>query len=160
MSTIRLTQGQIAIVDAKNYKRLAAHKWFAQWNVHTCSYYAARKSPRIAGKQYTITMHREILGLTHGDKRKGDHINHDTLNNTEKNLRISTNAQNCANRGKGRNNTSGYKGVTWNSDHAKWMGQVSAHRKSIFCGYHKTKELAHVAVQKATVKLHGEFANV
>lgn len=56
-------------------------------------------------------MHRAILGLESGDKRTGDHINHNTLDNRRPNLRIATVAQNCQNRKPHRNNKLGLKGV-------------------------------------------------
>lgn len=50
------------------------------------------------GKNYSVSMHREILGLKRGDRRQGDHKNHDTLDNRRNNLRIVTNRGNHANR--------------------------------------------------------------
>ena len=43
-----------------------------------------------------------------------DHINHIRDDNRWANLRDATNSQNGSNRVKGKNNTSGYKGVRWN----------------------------------------------
>lgn len=88
MKRIPLTQGQFAIVDNKNYKWLLQYKWCAIWCEKTKSFYAVRGSNRVNGKQYTISMAREILGLKKGDNRQADHINHRTLDNREINLRI------------------------------------------------------------------------
>lgn len=42
-----------------------------------------------------------------------DHINQNPLDNRKANLRIVTNSKNLFNRGKNTNNTSGFKGVSW-----------------------------------------------
>lgn len=155
---IPLTQDQFALVDAKHYDALAAHKWSAWWSSSTLSFYAIRNSSTINGKRHIIRMHREVLGLKYGDPHHGDHVNHDTLNNTEDNLRIATRSQSSANRRIFKNNTSGYKGVRWHSLVAKWEGRVQWQGKTFSCGFHDTPKLASIAVRKMTLKLHGEFA--
>jgi len=55
-------------------------------------------------------MHREILGLDRKDKSQGDHVNLDSLDNTDDNLRVASNSQNQMNSGKRRDNPSGFKG--------------------------------------------------
>ncbi len=98
MKKIPLTQGQITIVDDIDHEELSRRKWRAQWSPSTESFYAVRWSPVLNGKKYVIRMHRQILGLKHGDKREGDHVNHDTLNNRRSNLRIVTHRENLSNR--------------------------------------------------------------
>lgn len=61
---IELTQGQHAIVDEADFESLAAHKWHAYWNRHTRSFYAARRSPRVNGKQVWIGMHGEFARIS------------------------------------------------------------------------------------------------
>lgn len=161
MKTIPLSQGQFAIVDDENFETLSAYNWYAQWCSGTQSFYAVRKSPGIDRKhQQVVYMHRQILGLVRGDTRKGDHINHDTLDNTEKNLRIASASQNQFNQRLRRDNTSGHKGVWRHSYGSKWSGRVRAHGKAFYCGLHDTPELAEAAVREMTLKLHAEFANV
>jgi len=107
MKKIELTRGQFALVADEHYEDLLRRhawekikkptKWCAGWNSCTKSFYAIRKvGPR--GQQTTEWMHRRILGLQHGDKRDGDHVNHDTLDNQPTNLRIVTHRQNHENR--------------------------------------------------------------
>lgn len=88
--TIPLTQDQQAIVDERDWRRLSEHKWSAAWNSDMKSFYASRHSPRVNGKQHTIRMHCEIMGLLPGDKRHVHHVNHDTLDNRRENLEILT----------------------------------------------------------------------
>jgi len=97
MKQITLTQGQYAIVDDWNYEWLNQWKWCAGWAKNTKSYYAMRRAKGEFDRYYTIRMHREILGLKKGDRRQADHINHNTLDNRESNLRIVNNQQNCFN---------------------------------------------------------------
>jgi len=97
MKQITLTQGQYAIVDDWNYEWLNQWKWCAGWAKNTKSYYAMRRAKGEFDRYYIIRMHREILGLKKGDRRQADHINHNTLDNRESNLRIVNNQQNCFN---------------------------------------------------------------
>lgn len=46
---------------------------------------------------HTTGMHRFLLGLKPGDKRVGDHINGDTLDNRRKNLRACTASEHSIN---------------------------------------------------------------
>jgi len=102
MKLIKLTQGQYTLVDDKVYAKLSRYKWRAQWDKHTQSFYAVRNIRLPNGKWTTERMHRRILCLKHGDKRQGDHINHDTLDNRRFNIRIVTASENRQNnRGKG-----------------------------------------------------------
>ena len=96
MRYIPLTQNKYTIVDDADYPELSKYSWFAQ-KQHS-GYYAIRNSSLINGKRHPIRMHRQILGLEHGDKRVGDHIHHNTLDNRRNNLRICTNAENLKNR--------------------------------------------------------------
>lgn len=62
------------------------------------SFYAHRKVRLPNGKRIVEQMHRRILGLLFGDRRHGDHINHQTLDNQPDNLRIVTPRENHENR--------------------------------------------------------------
>ena len=94
MKYIQLTQGQFAIVDDEDYKKLAKHKWCAYWDRQAKSYYAVRGIRLPSGKKTTERMHRRILGLSRHDKREGDHVNHVTLDNRHANLRIVSHKEN------------------------------------------------------------------
>lgn len=134
---IKLTQGQFAIIDNKNYKRLNQWKWYAAWHKNVQSYYAVR-TKRKRGKQYTVSMAREILGLVEEDKQQADHINHNTLDNRESNLRIVTNQQNHFNQ-------KDVKGYYWNKVIKKYRAQIHVNGKQIPLGYYATTKEAHSA---------------
>jgi len=97
MPTIELTQGQRARVDWQDYRELMNHKWCAHWDPKTKSFYAKRVTPRVEGKQRLVQMHRQLLGLVHGDGKHVDHRNHDTLDNRRRNIRVVTVRENAEN---------------------------------------------------------------
>lgn len=159
---IPLTQGQFAIVDAFLYEWLSQYIWQAKWNKGTRSFYAARSLSRKLnnGKQVTLFMHREILGLEKGNKRQGDHEDHDTLNNTGGNLRLSSASSNMHNRFKSANNKTGYKGVLKIKNRNLWVAKTSLYGKPIIIGYFPTPEDAARAYDKFAIAHHGKFARL
>ena len=88
-----------------------------------------------------------------------DHINGDKLDNRIENLRAATVGQNQHNRKTNANNTSGYKGVSWNKALKKWTARITLERKNIHLGYFANVEEAAEVVRKAREELHGDFAN-
>lgn len=105
-------------------------------------------------------MGRVILGMDETDTRKSDHENCNTLDNRRRNLRIATNSQNGANRERLSNNTSGYKGVSWDKRRRKWHAYIYFNKKQIHLGFFDTAEQAYEAYCAAAIRLHGEFARL
>src|SRR5690242_11721427 len=122
MKSIPLSRGLVALVDDEDYESLSGFNWFAQ---HISGKdYATRRVG-----EYTILMHRQIMGLRYGDEREVDHKESSkTLDNRRSNLRIAEHIQNMYNRGKNKNNTSGFKGVSWIARRGKWLAQICANR--------------------------------
>ncbi len=156
MKSIPLTQGQVTLVDNVDYEQLSKHKWCVV--KEGLSFYAARQSPRTNGKQHQIRMHRQILGLEHGDKRQGDHRNHNTLDNQRYNLRVSTVQQNQMNQKPRLNSFSQFKGVSWNKQNKKWVVHIRIKKKNTHLGCYVDEELAAMAYDLVTRKVFGEFA--
>ena len=144
---IPLTQGQFAVVDNKDYEWLNKHKWFAHWDKRTKGFYAIRNGKTKNGKQYLISMSREILGLKYGDKRQADHRNHGTLDNRRLNLRVVSCQQN-------QFNQKNPKGYYWNKDRGKYLAQIVVNRKTINLGYFRIAEEAHSAYLEAKEVYH------
>lgn len=88
-----------------------------------------------------------------------DHINGDKTDNRICNLRRATRADNNRNQTKRKNNTSGYKGVSWSKTYSKWVAYIGVDWKRQHLGYFDTPKGAHVAYKDAANKLHGPFAN-
>lgn len=146
-------RGDVVLLDADDLERVGQSTWF----VNVEGYVQGKRCAD--GKKTTIFMHREIVGLPAGDKRIVDHINGIRHDNRRANLRICTNAENQRNRGKNKNNTSGYKGVSLHKLSGLWKAMIKVDRKDIFLGYFKNPEDAHQAYSAAAAMYHGEFAN-
>lgn len=153
---IPLTQGQNAIVDADDYEFISKYDWYAQWSPCVNGFYAVRST--IAPNRKAIRIHREILGLSLGDKRQGDHINGNMLDNRKDNLRIATHHQNSHNTKKSCMNTSGYKGVSLYSKTNRWKAQHTVSGKPTHIGYFKSKEDAAQAYMLIIYINHGDFS--
>jgi hypothetical protein len=128
---IPLSQGKIALVDSSDYAWLNQWKWYASKRGYT--YYALR-CPWFRGKPYPIFMHREILGLVKGDGIICDHRDRNGLHNWRNNLRTVTPSISMCNRKYNKNNTSGYKGVSWNKNAQKWIVNIGIDGKDKYCG--------------------------
>lgn len=88
-----------------------------------------------------------------------DHVNGKPADNRISNLRQATPSENNCNRGRQRNNKSGYKGVCFVTKYQKFMASISKDRTTHFLGYFASAEEAFSAYQAAAVRLHGSFAN-
>ena len=87
-----------------------------------------------------------------------DHRDGDPLNNRWRNLRLASAGNNAANRPRLCNNTSGFKGVTFNRRRGKGMAQITKDGRRYVPGYFDTAEAAHEAYVAAARLLFGEFA--
>lgn len=100
---------------------------------------------------------RFLLGLPKGDKRECEHINPEaTLDYRRSNIRIATRAQNNANRGMRKDNTSGLKGVSKSGK--RWKAQIMVNGRAINLGTCDTKSEAYALYRAAAHKHHGEYA--
>jgi hypothetical protein len=158
--SIPLGNGFVAVVSAEDLPELSKFTWHTCYRPSTRSWFAVRYT-RVAGKKVTVIMARQILGLAPDDPRQADHENHDTLCNTRDNIRIATPMQNCQNRRRRTDNTSGFKGVSWNSracKAGKWRAQITFNGKTLCVGnYTDRVEAAHAYDAKAR-ELFGPFA--
>ena len=149
MKNITLTQGQVAIVDDEDFEWLNQWKWCASYNINNDSYYAVRHDYLYNGKRILIRMHRQILDLEFGDKRQGDHIHHNTLDNRRSQLRIVTNRKNLSNLKDKDLCTSIYTGVYWNKKLGKWGSRIRIGKDRKFLGYFFDENKARDAYQNA-----------
>lgn len=153
MKSITLTQGKIAIIDDDMYDYLSQWKWYARKDRNT--FYAQRTDRKI-GK--AILMHRVISKCKDGFVI--DHIDGNGLNNQISNLRICTHAENCRNKGKHINNTSGYKGVKPNPKGNGWIAHLMKDGKYILNKLFSNKIDAAKEYDKTAKKHHGKFARL
>ena len=85
-----------------------------------------------------------------------DHADCNGLNNRWSNLRLATKAQNAANVGASKANTSGFKGVSAKA--GRWRATIYIGGKQKALGTFDTAAEAHVAYAKAAAAVHGPFA--
>ena len=88
-----------------------------------------------------------------------DHINGDPLDNRRKNLRICTHAENMRNRKIFKNNTSGFKGVSWCKETNKWCAKCYLKRKATKAWFKNIYDAAEF-YNKTALALHGKFARL
>jgi hypothetical protein len=137
MKKIPLTQGEVALVDDKDYEPLMKFQWsvYGGTREYEKTKYALRRGVRPDGGQTTVKMHRQILGLTNQDEHV-DHINGNGLDNRRSNLRIVTRSANLHNTPAYRNNRLGIKGVFYKRDRRVFVAKVMEHRvpKTLYSG--------------------------
>jgi hypothetical protein len=110
-----------------------------------------------------VGLHRIVWILANGPIPSGmeiDHINGDKSDNRISNLRICTPIQNGQNKGKYKNNKSGFKGVYLSSSpriKRPWRARIVVNKKAINLGSYFTKFEAHQAYEKAAREHFGEF---
>lgn len=152
MKSINLTRNKITIVDDDLFEELNKFKW------HYSDGYAVRSiwNP-ITKKQSKIWMHRLINNTPEGFKT--DHVDGNKLNNLHSNLRTATISENNRNRNKQKNNSSGYKGVSWDKRTRKWLVQLSYNKKRVYIGYFNNLEEAINQYDIECKKYHKNFAN-
>lgn len=105
--------------------------------------------------------HRLAWFYVHGEWPNGDLDHKDTHrdHNWIDNLRPATDSQNHANQRRNSNNTSGFKGVSFESRSGKWRAAISADRRVIKLGRFSTPEEAHAAYMAKALELFGQYAN-
>lgn len=155
MVAIELSQGQITYVSDED-SDLALIRWAAMKVYEGRQFMAFRNKER--PHRGALLLHRVVLSRMLGRDLKStehvDHKDHDTLNNTRNNLRLATPSQNGMNKGRQANNTSGYKGVSWNTRDKCYYAFLQHKCLGVF----HDAELAARAYDQAARELHGEFA--
>lgn len=82
-----------------------------------------------------------------------DHINRVRTDNSIKNLRACTLSQNQYNRKIGKNNTTGYIGVSLHKKTGKYIATIYKNSKPIYIGLYKTPEEAADAYERKKAEL-------
>ena len=155
--TFKLSTGDTVIIDNED-QGVLAFTWVLREN-HGNKYvgtnFYVEKGKRKS--QYIHRMIYEKIINRHLDKNEFvDHKNLNPLDNRRENLRLSTNSQNQCNRGKPKNNTTGFKGVS-RYRNGKYVGRIRINNTLIYLGSFDAPEDAHEAYKQASQKYHGEF---
>jgi hypothetical protein len=114
----------------------------------------------IEGRSYAA--HRLAWLYVTGEwpKDQIDHINCTRADNRFSNLREATNAENSKNSKISKNNTSGFKGVSWDQRNKKFIASIGVGGKLLYLGRFRDPRAASQAYREAAEKHHGEFARV
>lgn len=145
MKEILLTHGFVTLVDDEDFEWLSQWRWAAREN-QSGTFYAVRYQVH-----RVIQMHRVIMEAP--KELEVDHKNGDALDNRRCNLRLCTHQQNMHNRKLSKNNTSGYKGISFRKRSQKWYASIN-----VFIGSYDTSEEAARAYDTKAIELFGEFA--
>lgn len=136
-----------------------------RWSItkgHGNYYYAKRNLPRRAdgSRPAPVSAHRELTECPKG--MMVDHRNGNGLDNRQENLRVCTMSQNMMNRGKTRQNSTGFKGAykTGDSKLNPYSAKIQKNKKVYCLGHYRTAEEAARAYDKKATELHGEFATL
>ncbi len=87
-----------------------------------------------------------------------DHKNALRSDNSWTNLRMATGSQNKANSRRQTNNTSDFKGVSFNKSLGKWQAQIGVGGSVRYLGLYDTGEAAHAAYVAAANAQYGSFS--
>lgn len=131
-----------ALIDSEDVEKIKQYKW-----CYSNGYVGCHK--------LKDRLHRFILELK--DDEVVDHINGNKLDNRKCNLRICSQQQNTFNTCINSNNTSGYKGVTWDKKRNKWIAQIMVNYKHIYLGRYENIEDAIKSRKDAELKYFGEY---
>lgn len=151
--------GLFAVIDAEDAPLVLPHKWHPLKD--GLAFYAVRCkqiAPRPNRRTKCWRMHRVITGAPNGVEV--DHVDRDGLNNTRANLRQCSNAENVRNRSPMKNNTSGFRGVSFLARTGRWKATINGRGQRVHLGYHATAEEAARAYDAMARELHGEFARL
>lgn len=109
-------------IDVCDKHLLIGHAWHLTSN----GYVASRISNKI------VLLHRLIMQAP--QNLVVDHINGDRLDNRRSNLRLTTHKLNSQNVGLSSQNTSGYRGITWDAHRGKWAAQARLGARTVHIG--------------------------
>lgn len=155
MKELKLTKGQIALVDDEDFELLAQWKWhvMASFRKDRITYYAVHNVGDSNKRGAQIFLHKFIMQA--GKNVQVDHKNGNTLDCQKQNLRIATRSQNSANRQAPILNRLGYRGVTQSGD--GFTARIH-HKQDIYIGIFNTAFEAALARDFKAIEIWGEFA--
>lgn len=122
----------------RHEKRVGEYRWNRHIDRHGNVYVVNWK----IGK-----LHRFLLNAP--KEKHVDHIDHNTLNNRDKNIRLCTQAENNQNLIKRKDNKSGTIGVLWNPINKNWRASIRKNGVKINLGSFRKKSEAIKARKEA-----------
>jgi hypothetical protein len=151
---VPLSQGYEAVIDAADVPIIAGYTWTAIKGGRTV--YASRAMRLPCGKRRPRRIHQQLLNSPPGFFI--DHIDGDGLNNRRSNLRYASRVENGQNAKLRSDNTSGFKGVSWDKKARKWRAHIQVNGRLRSLGTFDAPDIAHAAYVKAARESFGDFA--
>lgn len=108
----------------------------------------------IDGKPYRAARLANFIMTGRWPKHDADHRDLKRSNDKWKNIRPATRSQNHANKRNRRDNTSGFKGISWHPKNKNWRARF----RNKYLGSFKTREQAAKVYRKEATKHFGKFA--
>lgn len=150
------------------WNQSTSERFWAKVNViddaDSCWMWTAAQLPKGYGRfgmsrsQGVMLAHRMSYILSHGAIPEGMHIDHLCYQPScvrPSHLRAVTPKQNTENRrGANRNNSSGFRGVSWHAKSGKWRASVKHNRITVWAETFDTIEEAATAVVEARSRFH------
>ena len=141
-----LSMGLVALIDEADAAMVSVCSWCASYNGRNPIPYV---KGRPGADRRFVRLHRYLLGFP---DLQVDHRNGDTLDNRRANLRLATQSQSTANTRIRKDNTTGFKGVTFE------RGLYVATCQGIRIGKYTTAIEAAAAYDRAALATFGDFA--
>lgn len=153
---ISLTKGQTTIVDEADYDAIVAiGRWCFSNSGYAVHYYADEN-----GQRKMLYLHRAIMARKLREpipmNMQVDHENMNRIDNRRFNLRLATRSQNQAHKKIQVNNSSKFKGVTFNS--GRWEARIRYQGKRINLGRFSDPLEAAMMYDAASRLLYQDFA--
>jgi hypothetical protein len=146
-----------AQVDDEHFEYLNKFRWSLSSNRsgnYPHRYVRQHEKPR------HLLLHREVAALAGWDMSNDvDHADHDVLNAQISNLRLADKSQNGANAKLAKNNTSGFKGVSWDKIKKKYAVYVGYKGRHVLVGRFADPRMAARAFDYVVIRLFGPFAH-
>lgn len=144
----------IVHIDYEDFKKIKDYTWSVHFT-HSGRLAHVFTNITIGTKRTKLLLHKLIVPF-----EIVDHIDGNPLNNKKDNLRPCTRKENGRNRNINKNNSSGFKGVSFITKKNRMCAQIKVDYKNIHLGYFKTAEEAARAYNAAALKYHGKFARL
>jgi hypothetical protein len=158
---IPLTRGKVALVDATDCERVAAHEWYAEQRYGHPSWYAVRDVTTAKGQRQTIALHRVLLRAPAGVRvcfRNGD-----TLDCRRANLKLVRPKVKRKPAAPARVERTAppkvprQRGVTAHAS-GRWAARIQVDGERLSLGLHETRREAAIAYNAAARVLHRQAA--
>jgi len=140
---VPLNNGKVAMVDADRLSEVSKFNWSSNGKGYVTA----------SIKSKTVHLH----SFLYPELSVIDHINLNPIDNRSCNLREASHGQNLRNSPKHKDNTSGFKGVTWEKSSNKWGSKIMFQGKIYRLGLFNCLVKAAKAYDDKAKELFGEF---